>query len=74
MSAPVPPRDPSLTHAFEQYGAMVGQFSTVVAAYFKGLIREGFQRDEALALTISWQALAWARILSGGKEDEPDGR
>ncbi len=47
---------PNISHVLEQYSAFWRDFATqTVPVYFKSLVAAELTREEALALTISWQ-------------------
>ena len=51
----------------EQAMAGVATFTALLGAYFKGMIAQGFTRDEALDLAIEYQS-----ALLGGLHDNKD--
>lgn len=57
-----------IRHAAEQMGAWLREFAGTMASYFKALQHEGFTREEALRLTIAYQAT----IISGSRPRDPE--
>ncbi len=51
----------------EQAMAGVATFTALLGAYFKGLIRQGFLREEAMDLAVEYQS-----ALLGGLHDKKD--
>ncbi len=61
---PPEPNSPAIVHAFEQWAAINRDFAATVGAYFASLMTHGFNRDEALQLTLEWQAIILRRFMS----------
>jgi len=57
--------------SFEQAGAHLGNFASLLFTYHESLCKAGFQRDEALELVRELQATLFAQAFnSGSKKDE----
>lgn len=67
------PDKAAITHAFEQYNALLRDFASSVAAYFKALRTQGFTRAEALTLTRDWQRDSVRRFTSPQSPEHPTG-
>lgn len=55
--------------SFEQAGAHLGNFATLLFTYHKSLCDSGFQRDEALKLVIELQATLFAQAFNFGPQN-----
>ncbi len=59
---------PNIVQAFEQYGALTRDWAGIVAGYFHALRKQDFTRDEALQLTVAWQAITLPQLLTPKKQ------
>ena len=53
---------------FEQAGAHLGNFATLLFTYHKSLCESGFQRDEALELVMGLQTTLFAQAFNLGPQ------
>jgi len=57
---------------FEQAGAHLGNFATLLFTYHKSLCESGFQRDEALELVRELQTTLFAQAFNFGPQPSQD--
>lgn len=62
-------QEPSVLQALEQLQAWSRDFAPVVRSYYANLVEAGFTVDQALRLTVAWQASMLA--MATGRKD-PD--
>lgn len=58
--------------AFEQAGAHLGNFATLLQTYHKSLCNAGFQRDEALELVREFQKTLFSQAFNLGTPEDED--
>lgn len=58
--------------SFEQAGAHLGVFATLLFSYHKSLCESGFLRDEALVLVQNLQAMIFAQAFNFGPKSEEE--
>lgn len=57
---------------FEQAGAHLGNFATLLFTYHKSLCDSGFKRDEALELVRELQTTLFAQAFNFGPQQKQD--
>ena len=57
---------------FEQAGAHLGNFATLLCTYHKSLCEAGFQRDEALELVRELQSTLFTQAFNFGPQASND--
>jgi len=57
---------------FEQAGAHLGNFATLLHTYHKSLCEAGFQRDEALELVRELQSTLFTQAFNFGPQQNED--
>lgn len=57
---------------FDQAGAHLGNFATLLATYHKALCEAGFQRDEALELVKVMQQTLFDQAFNMGSQSSSD--
>lgn len=57
---------------FEQAGAHLGNFATLLQTYHKSLCEAGFQRDEALELVRELQSTLFTQAFNFGPQASND--
>lgn len=58
--------------AYEQAGANLANFATMLFTYHKALCDSGFQRDEALVLVKELQAILFGQAFNFGPQQQTD--
>jgi hypothetical protein len=59
-----------LIQSFEQASAILEPFGNFISVYFKSLIENGFERQEALKLVEKFQTVIWEQAFKQHESNE----